>query len=105
MYFRSLCGHYLDNTAFPNPIAHHVLSDRNRERLENLVDQECGEHGTIRMWPEHWEETTVEAWKCPVCERVYVNPTGPRDEVVVYRKERVGLPEEAEEEESGPGDP
>ena len=96
MYFRSICGHYLDNTAFPNPIAYHVLSDRNRERLETLADRECAEHGRNRMWPEHWEELSVEAWKCPNCERVYVNPTGPRDQVVVYKRERVGMPDDEE---------
>jgi hypothetical protein len=96
MYFRSICGHYLDNTAFPNPIAYRVIGDRDRERLETLADRECAERGSNRMWPEQWEETSAEAWKCPVCERVYVNPTGPRDRVVVYQRERVGMPPEDE---------
>lgn len=93
MYFTSICGHIMDNMAFPNPIEYHVLSDAHRERLESLAQQECAAAGVIEGWPEHWEATAVEVWKCPQCGRVYVNPTGPREEVVVYRRERVGMPD------------
>jgi hypothetical protein len=92
MYFTSMCGYVMSNVAFPNPIAYHVLSALDRERLENFADEECAANGVIDGWPEHWEATTIEVWKCPQCHRVYVNPTGPPEEVVVYQHERVGMP-------------
>jgi len=82
----------MDDIAAPNEVEHLLLDYRAKERLQDLVDAECEESSSIDLWPEHWTESgAVEVWKCPVCGRLYVNPKGRPEDIVVYRQEQVGL--------------
>lgn len=92
MYLRCLCGQFLSNSESPNVVEHFLVSDAGKERLQNAVDGELSDDGEIDMWPEHWEDAgVVDVWRCPVCERLYLNASGPADGVVVYRVEKRGL--------------
>lgn len=93
---KCICGHTIDDIAAPNEVEHLLVSYRAMERLQDLVDEECGPSGSIDMWPEHWEESgAVDVWKCPICERLYVNPKGKPEDVVIYKIERIGLPDQS----------
>jgi hypothetical protein len=82
----------MTNGASPNDIQHLLISDRSIELLQNLVDGQVRADGAIDEWPEHWENSgATEVWMCLSCKRLYVRPIGPRDQVVVYSIERVGI--------------
>jgi hypothetical protein len=90
---RCVCGHTIDDIAAPNDVEHLLVNYRAMERLQDLVDEECAADGSIDLWPEHWEESgAVEVWKCPFCERLYVDPKAEPEDVVVYSIKRIGLP-------------
>lgn len=89
------CGTTLDDIAAPNNVEHLFLSSYAKEKLQDLVDEECSADGEIDMWPEHWEESgAVEIWKCFQCGRLYLDPKGDVEKVVVYAIEQVGIPPE-----------
>jgi hypothetical protein len=85
----------LDDIAAPNEVEHLLLSYRAKEKLQDLADEQCSAEGEIDMWPEHWEASgAVEAWRCFECGRLYVDPKGDPEQVVVYEIQQVGIPPE-----------
>lgn len=93
MILKCVCGHTIDDIAAPNEVEHLLLDYRRMERLQDLVDAECRDNGSVDSWPEHWEEAkAIVVWKCSFCRRLYVDPEGSAEDVVVYRIERTGLP-------------
>jgi hypothetical protein len=96
MIIKCVDGHTMDDIAAPNEVEHLLLDYQAKEQLQDLVDEECGSVGSVDMWPEHWKESgAVEVWKCPSCARLYVNPKGKPGDVVIYKIERIGLPEQS----------
>lgn len=92
MYLKCECGNVLTDTAAPNDVEHILLSYSIMERLQDKVDNEVATHGSVDSWPEHWEESgAMEVWKCPECGRLYLNPRGETEKVVVYKLEKKGL--------------
>jgi hypothetical protein len=69
-----------------------LLSDRCKEKLQDLVDDECASAGRIDMWPEHWEAAgALIVWRCSNCGRFYLNPLGDPGQVEVYALEGRGI--------------
>jgi len=92
MRFECKCGNLLNDVGYPNDTEHFLLNTRSIERFQDLVDDEVSKEGQVEMWPEHWEQSgAVVIWKCHQCGRLYVNPGGRPQEVVVYSIERIGL--------------
>lgn len=83
------CGFVLSDSGSPNDMEHVLVSDRQVEALQDLVDNEVEADGEIQMWPEHWEESgATEIWKCEQCDRLHV--MGPDGRVShVYMREPV----------------
>lgn len=91
MNLKCACGYWMSDVGAPNDTEHLLLSNRAQERLQDLVDDQVRREGVVDMWPEHWEACgALEAWVCPSCRRIYVNPKGPGEGVIVYAVERVG---------------
>ena len=56
------------------------------------MDAQVEKEGIVDEWPEHWEDSgATEVWKCHVCKRLYMSPKGPRDKVIVYAIEKIGI--------------
>jgi hypothetical protein len=89
MILKCRCGTLLDNIGYPNTVEHLLVSNKAEERLQDLVDQEVEENGEIQMWPEHWEKSNaVKIWKCYECNRLYLEPEGDLEKVIVYKIEQ-----------------
>jgi hypothetical protein len=87
-----VCGTMLSNVGQPNDTEHLMMTSKSIETLQDLADEEVAKEGTIDLWPEHWEQNgAVEVWKCHKCDRLYVDPNGPADQVVVYAIEKIGV--------------
>jgi len=92
MNLTCICGNGMTNGGSPNDTQHLLISDRSIEKLQDLVDGQVRTDGVIDEWPEHWENSgATEVWMCYGCKRLYVRPTGPRDQVIVYSIEKVGI--------------
>ena len=92
MYLKCDCGLVLNDIASPNDVEQIMLSDRAKERLQDLVDVEVERERKISMWPEHWEDAgAIDVWRCPNCGNLYFNARGAQSEIIVYRFERKGL--------------
>jgi hypothetical protein len=92
MHLKCSCGSNLTDGASPNDIQHLLISDASIETLQNAVDAEVRRHCEIDEWPEHWEASgAVEAWMCPNCKRIYVNPRAAPQAITVYAIERKGI--------------
>lgn len=92
MYLKCECGNVMNNVGSPNSFEHFLLSDSAKEKLQNAVDEEVEKEGQTDMWTEHWENAgTVDVWKCDVCQRLYFNPDGNLDNIIVYQIEKIGL--------------
>jgi hypothetical protein len=75
----------LNDNAAPNDVEHLLLNYIAKEKVQDLVDDECAQNNAIDMWPEHWEDAgAIPVWKCFVCGRLYIDPFGKIDEIVVY---------------------
>jgi hypothetical protein len=87
-----ICGNPMSDSGSPNDTEHLLISNRSMEQLQDLVDGEVEKDGTVDMWPEHWEQSkALEVWKCYKCQRLYLNPKGPSEQVIVYSIEKVGI--------------
>ena len=76
----------------PNDTENLLISNRSIELLQDLVDSQVQSDGIVDEWPEHWENSkALEVWKCYACNRLYVSPKGPPEQVIVYSIERVGI--------------
>jgi hypothetical protein len=92
MYIKCLCGNTPNNVASPNNVEHLLLNSYAIEKLQDLVDEEVKENGSVDMWPEHWDKCgAIEVWKCLECGRLLFNPKGAPKDVMVYKFERKGL--------------
>ena len=92
MYIRCVCGNTLNNAASPNNVEHLILNSYAIEKMQDVVDVEVEENGSVDMWPEHWDESgAVDVWKCFECERLLFNVKGNPKEVLVYKLEQKGL--------------
>jgi hypothetical protein len=92
MYLECLCGNVMNDVAAPNAVEHLLLSYSAMERLQDLVDQEVSTNCEVNLWPEHWEAAgAVVVWKCPNCDRLYLNAKGPKENIVIYKIEKKGL--------------
>lgn len=86
------CGHVLSWGRSPDNFEFLYLSYAAKERLQDLVDSQVERDGVIDEWPEHWEgSNAIDVWKCPICNRLYFSPMGPREQIAVYNLERVGI--------------
>ena len=95
MFLKCECGNTMNDIASPNGVEGLYLNDYAQEKLQNLVDEEVRTNKEIEMWVEHWEDAgSVVVWKCPECERLYLNATGELKDIVVYKIEKKGLSEE-----------
>lgn len=82
----------MSDVCSPNDVESLLISDRSQEILQDLVDSEVKAVGQVDQWPEHWENcNAIEVWKCQNCLRLFTSPRGPRDEVVVYKIEKIGI--------------
>src|SRR4051794_35467704 len=96
MFLRCPCGYTLSNGASPGRIRHLLLTDHGVEDLENAVDREVAQVGCVDSWPEHFESAAaIETWVCPKCLRLFLYPTDRPEEIIVYQRERIGLPPDA----------
>jgi hypothetical protein len=93
MNLKCICGNFsMSDAGHPNNVEHVLLDAYSLEKLETLVDEEVSENGQIDMWPEHLDTAgAVEIWKCLECGRLYINPSGNPEEVIVYSVERKGI--------------
>jgi hypothetical protein len=92
MILKCFCGNQLDDIGYPNNVENLLVSTEAEERLQDMVDKEVNESGEIQMWPEHWEESNaISVWKCYECNRLYFNPEGEPEKVIVYNIEQVGI--------------
>ena len=67
------CGFVMSDSGSPNDMEHLLISDRQVEVLQDLVDSEVAADGEVQMWPEHWEESgATEILKCEQCGRLHV---------------------------------
>jgi hypothetical protein len=93
MKLECICGNLMNDVGYPNDTEHLLIGTRSIERLQDLVDREVEEAGTVDMWPEHWDDSgATVVWKCYKCSRLYVNPQGTAENVIVYAIEKVGIP-------------
>lgn len=82
----------MSDAGAPNDTENMLISNRSIEALQDLVDTQIERQGVVDEWPENWEKCgAVYAWKCYSCGRIYINPKGPSDKVVVYSVESVGI--------------
>ena len=60
--FNCVCGHVMNNQLAPNDVELHVYSDIEWDRIinMNIID------------PLELPSPSVEVWKCPKCQRVYI---------------------------------
>jgi hypothetical protein len=87
MNFICECTQLLSNTASPNGLECIFLDDFAKEKMQDLVDKEVLNDGSIDMWREHWRETATVVWKCFKCQRLYFNIENGK-EIVVYKVEK-----------------
>ncbi len=86
------CGNLMNDVGYPNDTECLLVCAGSLERLQDLVDNEVEGSGTVAMWPEHWDECgATEVWKCYKCGRLYINPKGPAEKVIVYAIEKIGI--------------
>ena len=91
MYLECICGNVMNDIAAPNSVEHLLLSYAAMERLQDLVDQEVSVDGEVSLWPEHWKEAgAIVVWRCPACDRLHLNSTGQKEDMVVYKIEKKG---------------
>lgn len=96
MFLRCPCGYTLTNVASPGAIAHRLLTDRGVERLQNEADEEVAAAGLIDSWWDHFRAAgAIETWVCPKCLRLFVHADGSPADVIIYKREAVGLPNDA----------
>ncbi len=92
MKLNCLCGSQMCNIGAPNDIEHLLINSYSIEKIQDLVDSEIERNGSVDEWPEHWEQSqALDVWKCRECQRLYVNPNGPAEKVIVYSIEKVGI--------------
>lgn len=92
MYLQCRCGNVMNDVASPNQVEHHLLNSYAKEKLQDLADEEVAAEGEIGMWAEHWDESgAINVWRCPVCERLYLNALGAKKNITVYKIEKKGL--------------
>jgi hypothetical protein len=82
----------MSNVASPNDMECLLLSNRQVERVQDLIDEQVRRDGIIDEWPEHWEASgAIEVWRCYKCKRLYFGATDRAEDIVVYAVERIGL--------------
>ena len=92
MYLKCSCGNVLTDVGAPNNVEHLLLSYYAMERLQDMIDEEVAKNCIVDSWPEIWEAAgSVDVWKCEECNRLYMNPRGSADSVIVYNVEKIGL--------------
>ncbi len=95
MFLKCLCGNTMSDIASPNGVEGKYLDDYTQEKLQDLVDEEVRNEKVVDMWAEHWEDAgSTIVWKCPNCERLYLNAEGEPENITVYKIERKGLLED-----------
>ena len=92
MNIRCSCGNVMSDVGAPNDTEHLLISNHSMEHLQDMVDAQVETDGIIDEWPEHWERSNTKVvWKCTACERLYLDPEGPVDQVRVYAIEKIGI--------------
>ena len=95
MFLKCICGNTMSDIASPNGVEGKYLNDYTQEKFQEVVDNEVSTDGKIDMWAEHWEDAgSTIVWKCLECERLYFNAIGDSENIIVYKVEKKGLPEE-----------
>jgi hypothetical protein len=96
MFMRCPCGYTLSDGASPGRIRHLLLTDQGVEDLENAVDREVAEAGCVDSWWDHFQSAAaIEVWVCPKCLRLFLYPTDRPEEIIVYQRDRIGIPRDA----------